>query len=248
MKLSEIFTQLTYGELSQLSLGGSETGEIPEASYPKIIPHVNLAMTALHKRFPLKEGRLTVNLQEGRMTYPLTSAYAVGNRRSRELVRYIADSIAEPFEDDILKIEQVLTSKGHELGLNDESDVYSCFTPTSTTLRVPMALVDSSVDVPENKVTSSLTVVYRAMSTPITIGTAGLDPTRVEVELPYSHLEPLLLYIASRLHNPIGMTNEFHVGNSYAAKYEMACQELEVKNLRVDQGSQNNKLERNGWV
>lgn len=237
MKLSEIFTQLTYGELSQLSLGGAETGEIPEASYPKIIPHVNLGLTALHKRFPLKEGRLTINLQDGRLTYPLLSSYAVSNRRSREVVRYIADSQAEPFEDDILKVESVFTAEGDELSLNDASDLESCFTPTATTLRVPSTLT-----------TDSLTVVYRAMNTPIVIGTAGLDPARVEVELPYSHLEPLLLYIASRIHNPIGMSNEFHAGNSYAAKYEMACQELEVKNLRVDQGSQNTKLERNGWV
>lgn len=248
MKLSEIFTQLTYGELSQLSLGGGESGEISPSNYPKILSHVNLALTALYKRFPLKEGQLTVALQTGRITYPLTSAYAVANRRSRESVRYIVDTQDEPFINDILKIERVYTDTGFEMGLNDEADKYTCTTPTSTTLRVPASVVSQSMDLPQELRTTNLTVVYRANHPTLAVSLGGFDPDRVEVELPYSHLEPLLLNIASRVHNPIGMTNEFHAGNSYAAKYEMACAELERVNLRVDQGSQNTRLEKNGWV
>jgi hypothetical protein len=248
MKLSEIFTQLTYGELSQISIGGVEAGEINEANYPKILPHINLALTALYKRFPLKEGRITVALQSGRVTYPLTSAFSASNRRSRETVKYILDTADTAFVDDIHKVERIYTTSGWELGLNDEADVYSCFTPTATTLRVPAAVVNESVDLPQELRTTELTVVYRANHPLITAGTSGLVPDRVDVELPYSHLEPLLLYIASRMNNPMGMTNEFNAGNNYAAKYEAACAELERVNLRVDQVSQNTKLERNGWV
>jgi hypothetical protein len=248
MKLSEIFMQLTHGELSQLSLGGSEAGEISEANYPKIVSHVNLALTALYKRFPLKEGQLTVALQAGRSTYPLTSSYAAANRRSRESVKFILDTQAEPFENDIHKIERVYTDTGFELGLNDEADMYSCFTPTATTLRVPLAVVAESADLPQELKTTNLVVVYRANHPPITISLGLFEPERVEVDLPYSHLEPLLYYVASRVNNPTGMTNEFHAGNSYAAKYELSCAELERINLRVDQGSQNTRLERNGWV
>lgn len=248
MKLSEIFTQLTYGELSQLNLGGAEAGEISAANYPRIIPHVNLGLTALYKRFMLKEGRLTIALQTGRSTYPLISTYAVANRRSRETAPFIMDTTAEPFQDDIHKVESVYTDYGYEMGLNDESDVYSCFTPSAHILRVPSAVVAESFDLPEKLKTTSLTVVYRANHPPIVIKEGLFDPTRIEVELPYSHLEPLLLFIASRVNNPIGMTNEFHAGNSYAAKYEASCMQLEQTNLRVDQGSQNTKLEKGGWV
>lgn len=248
MKLSEIFTQLTVGELSQLSIGGSADGKIAESNYPKIIPHVNLALTALHKRFPLKEGIVTLNLQPGRINYPLSIQYAVANRRSREPVRYIMDSTAEPFIEDVLKIERVYTESGYEMSLNDASDPYSCFTPTATTLRVPSAVVLATSSLPDELKTSNLRVVYRANHQNIVMGLAGFDPDRVEVELPQSHLEPLLFYIASRIHNPIGMTNEFHAGNNYAAKYENSCMELELKNLRIDQGSQNTRLEKNGWV
>jgi hypothetical protein len=57
-----------------------------------------------------------------------------------------------------------------------------------------------------------------------------------------------LYFVASRVHNPIGMTNEFHAGNSYAAKYEQACMLLDMKNLQVDQGSENTKLRDRGFV
>lgn len=248
MKLSEIFSQLTYGELSQLNLGGAESGEISVANYPKVLAHINLGLTALYKRFPLKESRLTVQLQPGRVTYPLTTAYAVSNRRSREVVRYLLDTVDEPFESDILKIEGVYTDAEWEMALNDASDALSCTTPSMSTLRVPALVVAKSADLASQYITDTLTVVYRANHPAIVLSIGLFDPTRVEVELPYSHLEPLLFYVASRVNNPIGMTNEFHAGNSYYAKYEASCAYLEQTNIKVDQGSQNTRLVSNGWV
>jgi hypothetical protein len=248
MKLSEIFAQLTYGELSQLSLGGAEQGVISEANHNQVLAHINLGLVALYKRFPIREGRLNLQLSAGRVTYSLKSSFAVSNRRSREVFRYILDSTAEPFEDDIHKVERVLTASGHELGLNDESDEYGTFTPSSHFLRVPLAIANKSRDLPDALKTDKLEVVYRANHPVIVKGIGLFDPDRVEVELPYSHLEPLLLFVASRIHNPIGMGAEFNAGNNYAAKYEAACQQLEVHNLRVDQGSQNTRFQRGGWV
>lgn len=241
MKLSDIFTQLAVGEFSQLSLGGNGSGTLPAESYAKLIPHVNLALTALYKRFPLKEGIATLQLFAGRNTYPLKVAYAVSNRRSRETDRFILDSTDYPYIEDVLKIERVYNDLGKEMGLNDESDADSCFTPTATTLKVPTSLIV----VPSP---GTVRVVYRANHEQIVMGLSSFEPSRVDLELPISHLEPLLYYIASRVHNPIGLSNEFHAGNNYAAKYEASCMELETKNLRVDQGSQNTRLERNGWV
>jgi hypothetical protein len=90
--------------------------------------------------------------------------------------------------------------------------------------------------------------VYRANHPIIVQGIGLFEPDRIDVELPYSHLEALLFYVASRVHTPTGMTNETNMGNTYYQKYEASCQQLEVSNLRVDQGSQNSRLYRNGWV
>jgi hypothetical protein len=248
MKLSEIFAQLTYGELSQLSLGGAEQGVISEANHNQVLAHVNLGLIALYKRFYIKEGRLKIALQAGRVSYPLKSAYAVSNRRSQEAVRFLLDSTSEPFLDDIHKVEAVHTDTGKEFGLNDTADEYSLFTPTAHILRVSLDVANQGRDLPDKFKTANLEVVYRANHPVIVKGIGLFDPARIEVELPYSHLEPLLLFVASRVHNPIGMGAEFNAGNNYNARYEAACQQLEVMNLRVDQVSQGNRIKDGGWV
>jgi hypothetical protein len=248
MKLQEIFDQLTYGELSNLAIGGSAEGEISEANYPRILAHINLGLTALYRRFPLKEGSVRIQLQPNQIAYHVHSDYAVGNRRARASVKYVQDSITSPFSDDILKIEKAFTDTDIELELNNSLNTYSVMTPTSNTIRVPEVLVDGSLDTNDDLYTTGLMLFYRANHSKLVVTQGLFDPARIDVELPQTHLEPLLLYVASRVNNPIGMTNEFNAGNNYAAKYEASCQRLEIENLRVDQGSQGNRLHSKGFV
>lgn len=238
MKLSEIFAQLSYGELSQLTWGNSGSGVIDEADYARLLAPINLGLAALYKRFPLKEGRATFLLEAGKGVYAMNSMSDVT----------FVDDGTDFFADDVLKIEKVETLEGVELGLNDASDPYGCTTPTLTTLRVPLAIAAQDSSVPAQLKTTALTIVYRANHPILTKTGASFNPSRVEVELPYAYLEGLLFFVASRVHNPIGMTNEFHMGNSYYAKYEKFCADMELKNVMIDQGSQNTQLERNGWV
>jgi hypothetical protein len=247
MKLQEVFDQLSGGEFSQLSIGGGEAGVIDEGNYAKVLGHINLGLTALFKRFTLKEGRLILALQEGVTTYKINSTYAVNAGSASPHVKYLIDTVDDPFTDDITKIEQVLTDGDYELGLNDKANPLSVFTPSALVLRVPEALI-TGVDWPDDLDTENLTLVYRAAHPKLAVVGPVFNPAAVELQLPDTHLEPLLYYVASRVHNPIGMNNEFHAGNSYYAKYEAACQALESKGLQVDQGSQNTRLERNGWV
>lgn len=247
MKLRDIFDQLTAGELSQLHIGGSESGAIDEADWGKVVTHVNLGLTALYRRFRLKEGRLTLLLQPGLYSYALTSSYAVSNIGSAAPVKYLLDD-DEPFKDHLLKVERVYTQGGLELGLNNLADPYALATPSSTTLRVPAEIVDQAVGLPDALKTPSLGIVFRA-NHPLLWQRGGVfDPDTLALELPYSHLQALLYFVASRVHNPVGMTNEFNAGNNWAAKYEQECQRLEHENLAIDQGSQGDRLGRNGWV
>ena len=249
MNLQEIFDHLTYGELSQLSMGGGEAGVISEANYPRVLAHVNLGLTALYKRFPIKEARLIVQLTPGVTTYSITSKYAMYNTRSVEPVKYLLDTAAAPFVDDLLKIERVLTDSGYALSLNDESDVYAVSTPTASSLIVPAEIVAQDMDLPDQLKTDTLKLVYRANHPKIVRGLGPFEPARIRVQLPDSHLEPLLLFVASRATTPMG-TGQFEglAGNNYYAKYEAACQAIEILNLKVDNGSQNIRLQRGGWV
>lgn len=248
MNLKEIFDQLTYGELSQLSIGGNEAGKIDCDNYDRVLPHVNLGLMALYKRFPLKEGMVKIQLAAPRTDYPIHSQYAVSNTYSGEPVKFVLDSVNAPFTDDINKIERVYAESGYEFVLNDLDNEYALVTPTATMLRVPEVIVGPPVELDDLLKTSTLKIAYRASHRLIINDEGSLDPEDEEIELPYTHLEALLLFIAARMHTPVGMTDQGNTGNLYLQKYEMACQQIEQQNLRVDQGSQSTRFQRNGWV
>lgn len=245
MKLQEIFDQLTYGELSQISIGGGEAGAIRPEDYARMTAHVNLALTALYKRFKLKNGEFTLLLQPGVYTYPLAYQYCVANTRSRAPVKYMDDT-AMPFKDNLLKVENVYSELGFEFNVNNASDVYSMNTPVQRTLVVPKDIVDMKDTLPEDLKTDKLKVVYRANHPKVSV--EDYDPDEIELELPETHVDALLLYIAARVHTPAGIGEAESTGNNYYAKYELACQNLESQDYQIDHGTQYNKMIRNGWV
>lgn len=246
MKLIEVFNQLSYGELSQLNLGRLDGEDINEDNYPVLMGHVNMGLTALYKRFSLKEGRLNLQIVPNQVSYPLLSKFAVTGKGTAT-VRYIKDSADAPFQEDIHKIERVITDTGGELLLNDYADPYSCHTPSLNILRLPTIVVDGTAPLDSIYNTKSVTLVYRANHPVIDINVGSFDPATRDIELPYSHLQALLYFVASRAHNPIGMTNEFNAGNNWNAKYEFECNQLESAGLEVDSGVHNTRLIRNGW-
>lgn len=245
MKLSEIFTQLSHGELSQMHLGGSGTGIIEDAAYDRLVSCINLGLAALHTRFPIRHGQLTIGFIADKVQYVLHSKYAETSSSSE--TKYILDT-ASPYLDDLMKIEKVFTLEGQRLSLNDEADEYSVSTPSMNTLMVPIDIVNAISGTPEEYITTGVVVHYRASHPYLPAGVGMYRANTVDIDLPYQYLEALCYFIASRINNPMGMTNEFHAGNSYAAKYEMACLALERDNIRVDQVSQPDRIGRNGWV
>lgn len=245
MKLKEIFDQLTYGELSQLSIGGGAAGQIRVEDYPRMVNHVNLGLTAVYKRFNLKQKRFTINLQPGQTLYNLSSKYCMANRRSREPVRYIDDT-ANPFVDDLLKVEQVFSDSGYEFNVNNPVDMLSMNTPVQRQLVVPADIVAKKDYLPEEMRTDTLDVVFRANHAKLSA--EDVEPEDIELEIPETHVEALLLFIAARVHTPAGIGESESTGNNYYAKYELACQQLEDQGLQIDKGAQYNRLQKGGWV
>lgn len=242
MKLSEIFDHLQYGELSNLGLVDKVTGVIPESVYPKILSSVNLGVLDLHKRFVLKKGYLRIKLEEGRTMYPLKSVHQIGNKAPAGTVQFILNDGVK-YADDLLKVEKVTTEKGFVLGLNNQSCVRSVSTPQDNVLYVPGQLQRELRPKPE-----ILTVEYRMTSKPLKICEDSFDPLCVNVELPDTHLQALLYFVASRANNPIGFSQStMHEGNNYNTKYENECIMLDALNFRVDEVAVNHRAGRNGW-
>lgn len=221
MYLSEVFDQLTYGELAQLSLGTESEPGISAANQSKVLASINMGLTELHKRFLLREGEVTIPVTAGIFSYSLATV------------------------DDLIKVERVYCLEDgeyRELMLNASNETYLLEKYYAKTPSYKVVMISPEL------ITTELKVVYRATVPPIEKTIGYFNPADVVVDLPYSHLEALLYYVASRIMNPIGMVNTFHDGNNFAAKFEQSCMVLEMQNLRIDTGSTNTRLERNGWV
>ncbi len=248
MTLQDIFDALSAGELSQISIGGQAAGVINKENRAKLLPHINMGLTALFKRFRLKEGELIIQLEAGRTRYPLTGEFSQ-SAGGFSGTPFILDS-DNPFVDDLLKVEEVYAESGKQFPLNDAAHLYSVKTPQTKVLTVPADVVTKSMSLPDDFKTDTLRVVYRANHTEVTFD-PKVDYSYVdgsELELPDSHLEALLYFVASRVNNPMGMTNEFHAGNTYYTKYEQACQELDNQGMQADLVGTNIKARLNGWV
>lgn len=247
-KLSEIFEALTYGELSQVFIGGGEQGKITEDNYRHVASHVKLGLTALYKRFNLKNSQLTLQLFPDVETYPLQSKYAVQDQRSMEPRRWILDTSGQPFGQDIIKIQTVTGDSGFVFELNNYADDYSIATPTMDSVRVPTSILVPSTELPKQYKTSKLVLDYQANHPDFLPRVGFFDPELTNIELPDSHTQALLYFVASRVHNPIGMGQEFNAGNNWAQRYEVECRRLEDDGGEIDGGAQTNRAQRNGWV
>lgn len=252
MKLLDVYNQLAYGELRQVVLGsgalGSGADGIPIDAYAKILPFVTLGLTEIHKRFNLREREVQIALQPGQVSYVISRDFAASNVSGRAPVKYLLDTVAEPFEEDLMKIERiygVLDGKPHEIVLNDIDDTSSIRTNSFNMMLVPA----NQVDAPWLKNTTQLRVVYRADHPKVKSMIANISPMTTEIHLPNTHLMPLIWFIASRATNPNGITGEFHEGNNYHMKFEASVKQLkDIGDFTMTQSSENNKLTTRGFV
>lgn len=244
MTLQEIFDQLSHGELSQLSLGGSGDAGINESNWDRVLTAVNRGLTELHKRFLLREGRVALAMREGVSQYLLDPKHALTQPPSFGEDKYLLDTAADPFTGELLKVERVYAADGSELLLNGGGDTWdlaqrSVRTPTYNRLVLPALLP-----------VQSLTVVYRADHPRLVMGEGAFDPATVSVDLPRSHEEALVYFVASRLFSPMGLSGAtaYHEGNNYLQLFEQACLLLENQDYQNKEVEQNYRLHRNGWV
>lgn len=238
MKLSDIFDQLAYGELSQLALVAND--EIIPEEYNRIISQVNMGLAELHKRFMLKRKVVELQTLDDVSRYPLLSKHA--QSKGAELP-FILDA-ADPFLDDIIEIIDVFDEKGKALPLNvlvEGENAPAVFTPAYNILRF-------SDTTPVGK----YKVVYKAGHVPIAKveDPETFDASKVDIELPMTHLEALLFYIASRVIMPINgaMNGAPQEGINYSQRFEQACQQLLYQGLDVEERRESHRFTRNGFV
>lgn len=239
MTLLELLKDLTYGELSSLKIGELIPGEFqsePDPSrYEQLLSHINMGLLELYKRFFLLSREVYVELHEEISTYMLHSKYAQTNDESSEDPKYIMDTDAEPFLDDILRIEEVYDEAGDKLGINDVNDPLSIYTPSYRTFQVPY---------PNDDITYA--VQYRA-SHPTIVWTEDLNPSTVDIGCPNSLREALLYYVASRCYSAMGGDSGIE-GNDYFQRFENSCRVVNDLGLEIQTEPLNWRFDDKGWV
>lgn len=235
MKLIDLFEDLTFGELSQLHLGGAETQGITVDNRPQVVNHINRGLTALHRRFAIRKETTLVTL-EAPAGEPQRVAF-----RDVELPAPFLRLEQIPWPQDIADTVPAPVGTRPVVPIGDEGNPWSVLMPTERTLVIPELYYEHGVE--------SLTVHYRANHAPIDKEEVAFDPEWIEVELPEVFREPLIYFVASRILNPLGFGVEgTHEGNNYYQKYEQACAELETAGWDTTNLSERTGFARQGFV
>ena len=236
MTLLDILKDLTYGELADLAIGNlipDEYANQPDPhQYEQIVSYINLGLKEIYKRFFLRSVEINVQEYDQIAVYKLDSAFAVSNVSSPEPIKYIIDTAEEPFQDDILKIEEIYDEEGNKIALNDITDEDSFYTPTYRTVQVPN---------PSSSKTFS--VQYRACHPKIPV-TLNTNPATVEVELPNSLQEALLYFVGSRAHRATNVEKSM----AYANMFEQSCANVDRLGLEVQGEPGDWRFDDHGWV
>lgn len=211
MNVTQLLARLSYGPLSNLSISNDGNGTIAAAKHPAIVDSLNEVLLDLYTRFDLFEKELIIEQIEGQTTYQLHSKYSIANPDADPLtVPFIADSVANPFTNDLVKILAVYLVNGILLPLNDDAHVDSVFTPRVDTLQVPNPLGG----VP-------LYVIYQAKH-------PALSPTNLAgiIDVPAVMEKAVVSYVASRIY--MHMNGQEHAAKAaeYMSLYEATCSDI----------------------
>jgi hypothetical protein len=142
------------------------------------------------------------------------------------------DTVEDPFQDDMLKIEEVYDEAGVKYPLNDTSDEDSVYTPSFRSIQVPY---------PDDATTVS--VQYRANHPRISadIDTEAAD---VEVAIPNSLYQALLYFVGSRAHRATSVEKSA----DYWQMYKRVVDDVKNEGLEVQGEFGDWRFDDHGWV
>lgn len=234
MKLSELFAQLSYGELRQTHIGNDGCGDLDPKYYKEIISHINLGLSDLHKKFPLRTQEVFIQQYSHISIYHLDRRYAETNTESTEPYKYIKDSVDEPFLDDAIRIERVYDENGDEFYINDGTNGWSVFLPNHLSIQHPQ---------PDDA--NTMSVIYRANHVKIA---PNVDPDEQEITLPQVFIQPLLYYVAGRVFAGMNSGDSWGTSANYMSMYENACNDLKFYGVYNVENDSSTRIKDNGWV
>ncbi|RWB40457.1 MAG: hypothetical protein EOQ44_25285 [Mesorhizobium sp.] len=241
MKIIDLFRELSFGELSNLAISNSGSGQIIEEKQPQLVQYTNNALLALHTRFMLVEKQLLLEQVASITNYHLTRKYAVQTGADVDF-RYIKDLPEAPFTGDLIRIISVHGSDGqcsYEYVLNDVDNQNSLFTPQPNVLQIPRPIDGLPT-----------AVVYQASHAKLDDRIDGPDNILNQtIDIPIYLENALRLFVAYKVFSHMNGQENIVKSQEYLGAYEAACLEIEQRDL-VNQtfSTSHCKLEQRGFV
>lgn len=242
MVLQDLFDTLASGEFSNLSLGQSVTGSIKEDAYPKVVSALNRSLLALYQRFLLKKKKVYLVQQSEVIQYYLRTSY-LGTSDSLGSSAYLISHPNEEFTGDVIQVLGITDNEGLPVDINPPHPFLEQTYFKSTqfdTLNLVTPLVGETY-----------LIEYQARIPAIEI-TETFDPETVELPYPPFIEEAMLYHVASALvrgRSSKASEGEGYASNTWAARYERACQELASLGLTEElNGNEDLRFERKGFV
>ena len=235
MKISELFRQLSYGELSNLSMSKNGSGEIVEDKHPQLIQYANTALQTIFSRFRLREKELRLVQVEGITRYHLTRRFTE-SAGAAGVIPYIKDAPPrDPFLEDVIRILAVYDKDGQR-ALNDEGNPDSLFAPRPDTLQVPAP--DAGYQ---------LAVLYQARHPELDDRPGKIINQKIDI--PFFLEKALKSSIAHQVFSNMNGQENTLKGQEHLATYEAICIDIEQRDL-VNQTfhTSHSKLEMRGFV
>lgn len=238
MNLRELMTQLSFGVLSNLAIGGEGSGVIPASQEQRLVRLIEQSLLALFGRFNLIEKDLYLRTSEVRTVYPLQVEHA----RTNPLIgveKFILDTAFAPFTGDVLKILEVADEDGRILPLNDAGDPCSVFTPSFDVVQVPQP--------GGHGIARGFTVVYQARHPRlVAVGEGALQQRLLVPDVLVPALEA---HVAYQVISPMNGAEHAQKGAELLSRYEMICAEVESRDLATTSIIQtNSKFEDRGFA
>lgn len=237
MRLSYIFEALASGELAGIQFAAN--GEITPDRWGFVTKNINMGLGELHKRFSLREETVKVQAVADRRAYKLHSGFAVS---SGDPAAHVIDTVAEPFKDNVIEILKVFNN-GTRIFLDRPGGIY---TTTPQTIYIDGTVITDTL----------YEVVYKANHPTIELIEMGvsLDPADIEVDLPMTHLQALLYYVASRIITPVATAlngidgRGTHEGIQYRQLFEQECATLIMQGIDIDRLDEQDLFSKRGFV
>jgi hypothetical protein len=236
MKIRDLFSQLSYGELGNLSIGGDGSGVIAESDHGKIIHHTQQALTNLYSRFSNRKSYLVLQQSEAIKTYSITPAHYVDDVTvGNTLPRYIIDSDTGTFATPIIKILSV-----REIGEDGKVSAENLLTKEGG-LRTP-SYNEIYIQAPTDGTYLAVEVQMNHPTIPLPV---DLD---YEISLAPVLEEALVLKVSSRVYGSMNGQENMVRSQALNAGYEGILQIVQFEDLlQLTENEDQTRFEIGGW-